>query len=215
MLESKTWEEAEQKSKIFLRQVMGVDIFDEFINKGKIEIKSNNNIYELYHDGRITNKTTNQNYCIIPTRPDYPTYDIIAIKYCWLKYNIGIVEKVANKTNIYGAHAHDPLRYYNAERNARRDGVGYGAFVHYMESQGWSRSCVCIDESNETIATTNTVQRGHTSSIIDIRCPAGSMMTMMGIRQVPNGSDRAIAHSFTLYIKTKMEMILVTIQQYE
>lgn len=46
MLESKTWEEAEQKSKIFLRQVMGVDIFDEFINKGKIEIKSNNNIYE-------------------------------------------------------------------------------------------------------------------------------------------------------------------------
>ena len=197
MLESKIWKEAEKKSKIFLRQVMGVEVFDEFSKKGKIEIKSNDNIYELYYDGRIVNKTTNQNYCIVPTRPDYPTYDIIAIKYCWLKYNTGIVEKVAKKTSIYGPRTYDPIN----GNNARRDGVGYDAFVHYMESTGWSREQICINEKNTTIATVHAAQKGYTSSIIDVRCPTGRNMTMMGIQQVPDGSNRTVAHSFSLYIR--------------
>ena len=43
MLESKIREEAEQKSKVFLREVMGDDVFKEFAKNGKVEI----NVYHI------------------------------------------------------------------------------------------------------------------------------------------------------------------------
>jgi len=39
-LDSVIWKKAEQKAKVFLRQVMGDDVFNKFNKNGKIEIKS-------------------------------------------------------------------------------------------------------------------------------------------------------------------------------
>lgn len=219
--EKSTWMEVKRKSEMFLRQVMGDDTFNIFTKDGKVEIKSGNTVYELYSDGRIRNKKTNESYCVTPTRPDYPIYDIIAIKYCWLKYDVRAIEKVANKSRMYSAR-----RYDNAQGiDGRRDGFGYDAFVHYMESQGWISEYKVINESSDYVTTYDVEgfigdipeDMLYVSTIIDIKCPATQMMTMMGINQAPDnvvnvrspaglittiaGINRAsIGYSFSLHI---------------
>ena len=190
MLESKIWEESEQKAREFLRQVMGDDVFNEFIKEGKIEIQSNNITYELYEDGRVINKTTRQKYCIVPDRSDYPSYDVIAIKFAWIKYGQKTVDKVANKTSI--------------DNLVRRDNTnGYAAFVDYMESRGWRREQLTIDERNTNLVATHSIERGTNGIAIEIRCPAGRNMTMMGTNQVPVDADGTSADTIVLRITDK------------
>lgn len=195
MLESKIWAESEQKAIEFLRQVMGDDVFDEFIKNGKIEIKSNNIIYELYDDGRVVNKTTNQRYCIVPDRSDYPNYDVLAIKFAWLKYGQKTVDKVANKTNIEILG-----RDIDGYRRQHDNTTGYAAFVDYMESNGWRREQLTIDERNTNLVATHPVERETTGTAIEIRCPAGRNITMMGISQVPPGADGMSANTIAVRI---------------
>lgn len=173
-----SFEDAGEKSKKFLKDIVGKEIYDKFIKDGKIEIESGKNVYELYLDGRVINKTANQKYCIVPNRPDYPNYDVVAIKYAWLKYKIKTVEKVANKTVI--------IPSYGPDRS-----IGYDAYVHYMEENGWTREQIIINELNTNLVTTNSVQAGNTGNMAQIRCPAGRMMSFMGITQVPENMDRA------------------------
>ncbi len=195
MLESKICEEPEQKAKEFLRQVMGNDVFNKFINDGKIEIESNNIIYELYDDGRVINKTTKQRYCIVPDRSDYPSYDIIAIKFAWIKYGQKTVDKVANKTNI------DNIVH---GINGRQDNTnGYAAFVDYMESRGWRREQLTIDERYTNLVTTHSLERETTGAVISIRCPAGRNITVMGTNQIPVGADGRSADTIILKIADK------------
>lgn len=200
MLESKIWEEAEQKSKAFLREVMGNDVFDEFIKNGKIDIKSNNVTYELYDDGRVINKTANQRYCIVPDKSDYPDYDVLAIKFAWLKYGQKTVDKVANKTNIeiLGRDTDGYRRHDNT--------TGYAAFVDYMESNGWRREQLTIDEHNTNLIATHSVERETTGAAIEIRCPAGQSITMMGVNQVPQGADGMSANTIALRIADKNDI---------
>lgn len=187
MLESKIWAESELKAKEFLRQVMGDDVFNKFITEGKIEIQSNNITYELYDDGRVINKTTRQSYCIVPDRSDYPSYDIIAIKFAWIKYGQKTVDKVANKTSI--------------DNLGRRDNTtGYAAFVDYMESRGWRREQLTIDKLNTNLVTTHSLERETTGTAISIRCPAGHNITVMGMNQVPVGADGTSADTIILRI---------------
>jgi hypothetical protein len=190
-----SYESAREKSEKFLKDIVGQKIYDKFVKDGKIEIESDKKVYELYLDGRVINKTANQKYCIVPNRPDYPDYDIIAIKYAWLKYGIKTVEKVANKTIII---PHSPYIENHLDRT-----IGYDAFVHYMEENGWFREQKIINESNINFVTTNSVQNGNTGCIAEIRCPSGFQMTVMGTTQVPQGRDIKTAYSLSLRITNK------------
>ncbi len=185
MLESKIWADSELKAKDFLRQVMGDDVFNKFIKERKIEIRSNNIIYELYDDGRVINKNTKQNYCIVPDRSDYPSYDVIAIKFAWIKYRQKTVDKVANKTSIY-----------NRQDNTN----GYAAFIDYMESRGWRREQLTIDERNTNLVATHSLDQENTGTVISIRCPAGHNITVMGMNQIPAGADGTSANTIVLKI---------------
>lgn len=186
-----SYEKAEKKSRTFLRDIMGQELYDNFIRHGKIEIESGGNTYELYESGRVINKTVNQSYCIIPDRSDYPDYDVIAIKYCWLKYGVKTVERVANRTS---------LNTFGTGQTPTRD-IGYAGFIDMMEQRGWRHEQLSIDEYNTNIATTNNVDAGSTQNVIDIRCPAGRSITIMGVQQVPNGVDFRAAHRLVLDIR--------------
>ncbi len=195
-----SYEKAEKKertakavSRVFLRDVMGQELYDKFVKNGKIEIESGGNTYELYENGKVINRTANQSYCIIPDRSDYPDYDVIAIKYCWLKYGVKTVERVANRTRIptFGTgqigrtpelHRQTPVR-------------------DMMEQRGWRRESLCIDENNTNLTTTNEARAGDTQNVIGIRCPSGRSITVMGIEQVPDGIDLMAAHRIILDIR--------------
>lgn len=188
------YEKVKEKSKEFLKDILGQELFNKFINDGKIEIESGDNVYELHESGRVINRNTNQAYCIVPDRPDYPDYDIIAIKFAWLKHGLSTVERVANKTSL------NPLGH-TRNLNDREAGIGYDAFGHHMETQGWIREQLSIDESSTNLVTTNDINVGDTRNVIDIRCPAGRSITIMGVEQVPNGIDPATAHRVILDIR--------------
>lgn len=186
-----SYEKAEKKSRTFLRDMMGQELYDNFIRHGKIEIESGGNTYELYESGKVINKTKNQSYCIVADRSDYPSYDAIAIKYCWLKYGVQTVERVANRTR---------LSTFGTGQTPSRD-IGYAGFIDMMEQRGWRREQLSIDEYNTNLATTNNVDVGGTQNVIDIRCPAGRSMTIMGVQQIPNGIGLTAAHRIALDIR--------------
>lgn len=200
----------EKKSREFLKRIMGDEKFDKFHKEGKIEIHKNSNdkiiVYELYSDGRVINKTKKQHYCIVSNRSDYPTDDMIAIKYAWLIHKNDVVEKIANKS---------PLT------NIIRP--GYNDFVDYMEGRGWRRESITILNNDNTLLNNNTtllnnnantisisnnnyfvytrsINKGTTGSIVDIRCPENMKITIMGTQQVPRGYNYNNAHSLGLYI---------------
>jgi hypothetical protein len=200
MLESKIREEAEQKSKVFLRGVMGDDVFSNFIKNGKIEIKSGNTTYELYDNGNVINTTTNQRYCIVPDRSDYPSYDVIAIKFAWLKYGQKTVDRVANRTSI-DIDRHNANIFQRRQRNV----PGYSEFVDYMESRGWAREQVTIDECNTGLVETHSLERGSTGSVIDIRCPVGNTITFMGINQLPIHLNIDTRSAYTVMLRISDE----------
>lgn len=184
-------EKVEKKSKKFLLDLMGQELYDKFTKDGKIEVESGGNTYELYESGKVINKTANQSYCIVPDRSDYPSYDVIAIKYCWLKYGVKTVERVANRTR---------LDTYRIGQTPARD-IGYAGFIDMMEQRGWRREPLSIDEYNTNLVTTNNVDAGSTQNVIDIRCPAGRSITIMGVQQVPNGIGPTAAHKVVLDIR--------------
>lgn len=188
------YEKAKEKSREFLRDILGQELFNKFTNDRKIEIESNGNTYELDISGRVINKTTRQSYCIMPDRSDYPDYDVVAIKYAWLKYGLSTVERVANRTSLGSLDTH------TRNLNDRETGIGYDAFVHMMESKGWAREQITIDENDTNMVSTHSVPTGYTRDIISIRCPAGRNITVMGTEQVPNGADPRIASRIALNI---------------
>lgn len=173
---------------------MGENVFEEFIKNKKIEIQSNNVIYELYEDGRVINKTTKQRYCIVPDKSNYPDYDVLAIKFAWIKYGPKTVERVANKTSIDNGH------------NRRDNTNGYAAFVDYMESRGWRREQLTIDERNTNLIATHSVERGNAGTVIEIRCPAGHNITMMGTNQVPLDAEGISAYTMILRIANESDV---------
>ena len=199
------YQDAEKKSRKFLKDILGDKLFNKFVEDGKIEVESGNTTYELYDDGRIINKTTNQKYCIVPDRSDYPNYDVIAIKYGWLKYGQRTVERVANRTSLRTSlRPFDIVGPAGIQRGD--DTVGYDAFVHYMESNGWRREQLTLNENHTNIVSTYGVDIGSTGDVVDIRCPAGMTMTMIGVSQLPSEADGRSAHSLALRIANKDDL---------
>lgn len=182
--------QAEKKAKIFLRDVMGRKNYNKFIEEGKIEIKSEGRIYELAIDGTVINKTDNQKYCIIlapgtSDRDDIPLFDLIAIKYSWLKHGTNIVEQTARKTYL---DTSEPI--------GKRERTTYHDFVHYMENHGWRRKQLTIDEYNENIVSIHNVNIGEIGHIIEVKAPAENDITIMGTRQISR--YHRFAHRFAI-----------------
>lgn len=194
-------QKAEEKAKKFLRDVMGRGTYNKFISEGKTEIKSGDCIYELTTDGTVINKTKNQIYCLILSpgthdRDHIPLFDIIAIKFAWLKHRVNIVEKVANKRNI------DYDRYI-VDRFIQRQTVlpveydrGYAGFVRHMETIGWRREQLTLDESHINIVAAYNVGKNTKDSAIVIRAPAGIIITMMGMERVNNSKMLSSGNAF-------------------
>jgi hypothetical protein len=76
---------------------------------------------------------------------------------------------------------------------AKPDYLGY---VDYLESRGWAREQITLDENNTNLVTLFALTQATTGTVLDVRCPAGQKMSMMGTQQVPNGSDARTAHAF-------------------
>jgi len=224
------FEKVEKKSKEFLKTIMGEEKFDKLQKDGKVEIEVDNKskdktVYELYSDGRVINKTKNQSYCIVADRSDYPVNDMVAIKYAWLVHKNDIAEKVANKTNLYTGFTHRaggvaPTVGYGdfirdmEQRGWTRQQVNidtinletvavtpwYGDYVDYLSGRGWHRELLVVDQNNTSLVATSGVGGNTTGTIVDIRCPAGMKMSIMGKQQIPRGADTRVAYSLGLYI---------------
>lgn len=72
----------------------------------------------------------------------------------------------------------------------------YSEFVHEMEEDGWEREQIAVDNTNTNLAATFAVTAGSTGTVIEVTCPPGRVMSMMGAQQVPAGADRGTAHAF-------------------
>ena len=49
----------------------------------------------------------------------------------------------------------------------------YSQYVEHLESMGWRRSQLTLDEKNTRIVTTTGLTVATTGAVIDVRCPAG------------------------------------------
>lgn len=74
----------------------------------------------------------------------------------------------------------------------------YSSYVEYLESLGWRRSQITLDEKNTRIVTTTGLAVATTGAVIDIRCPAGQKMSIMGTQQIVRGADARTAHALRM-----------------
>jgi len=74
----------------------------------------------------------------------------------------------------------------------------YTSYVDYLESLGWRRSQVTLDEQNTRIVATTGLAVAQTGPVIDVRCPAGQKMSVMGTQQIQRGADARTAHALRI-----------------
>lgn len=74
----------------------------------------------------------------------------------------------------------------------------YSSYVEYLESLGWRRSQLTLDEQNTRIVTRTGLAAATTGQVIDVRCPAGQKMSVMGTQQVQRGADARTAHALRI-----------------
>lgn len=74
----------------------------------------------------------------------------------------------------------------------------YTSYVDYLESRGWTREQITLDELNTNLVTLFGLAAGATGTVIDIRSPAGQKISIMGTQQVPRGADARSAHALRI-----------------
>ena len=74
----------------------------------------------------------------------------------------------------------------------------YSSYVDYLESRGWTREQITLDELNTNLVTLFGLAAGATGTVIDIRAPAGQKISMMGTQQVVRGADARTAHALRI-----------------
>ena len=62
----------------------------------------------------------------------------------------------------------------------------YLKYIVYLERHNWTRDSITITESLSNIVTINTLKVGHDGTVIDIKCPAGLIISIPGIDGLPN-----------------------------
>lgn len=76
----------------------------------------------------------------------------------------------------------------------------YTAYCDYLESRGWRREQITLDELNTNLVTLFGLAIGNTGTVIDIRAPAGQKISIMGTQQTPRGADARSAHALRIYL---------------
>lgn len=61
----------------------------------------------------------------------------------------------------------------------------YNRYIEYLESIGWIKEHITLNELEMTMVKTYSVGKFNTGAVIDIRCPAGRKMSIMGEKQIP------------------------------
>lgn len=75
----------------------------------------------------------------------------------------------------------------------------YDEYVQYLESRGWRREQLTLDELNTNIVTTQLVPAAATGTwAIEVRAPAGQKISICGAAQVSAGADARSAHSLRI-----------------
>ena len=74
----------------------------------------------------------------------------------------------------------------------------YTAYCDYLESRGWTREQITLDELNTNLVTLFCLAAGGTGTVIDIRAPAGQKISIMGTQQIPRGADARSAHALRI-----------------
>lgn len=78
----------------------------------------------------------------------------------------------------------------------------YTSYVEYLESRGWRREQITLDELNTNLVTLFGLAVGATGVAIDIRAPAGQKISVMGTQQIPRGADARSAHALRIRMGT-------------
>lgn len=81
----------------------------------------------------------------------------------------------------------------------------YTSYVEYLESRGWSREQLTLDELNTNLVTLFTLPAASTGAVIDIRAPAGQKISIMGTQQIPRGADARSAHSLRIRLANTLD----------
>jgi hypothetical protein len=74
----------------------------------------------------------------------------------------------------------------------------YTAYCDYLESRGWRREQITLDELNTNLVTLFGLAGGNTGTVIDVRSPAGQKISIMGTQQTPRGADARTAHALRI-----------------
>lgn len=78
----------------------------------------------------------------------------------------------------------------------------YTSYVEYLESRGWRREQITLDELNTNLVTLFGLAVGATGVVIDVRAPAGQKISIMGTQQIPRGADARSAHALRIRMGT-------------
>ncbi len=77
----------------------------------------------------------------------------------------------------------------------------YEKYVKNMETKGYIRNQICLDETNKRLVTLSSVNKEcDYGAFIDIRCPSGWIISVYGINQLPKNVDLRMAHSLKVGI---------------
>lgn len=74
----------------------------------------------------------------------------------------------------------------------------YTAYADYLESRGWRREQITLDELNTNLVTLFGLAATNTGTVIDVRAPAGQKISIMGTQQIPRGADARSAHALRI-----------------
>jgi len=74
----------------------------------------------------------------------------------------------------------------------------YTAYCDYLESRGWRREQITLDELNTNLVTLFGLAATNTGTVIDVRAPAGQKISIMGTQQIPRGADARSAHALRI-----------------
>lgn len=85
----------------------------------------------------------------------------------------------------------------------------YDEYIKQMSScKGYIRNEICLDEKNKRIVTLSSLYKGCTGAVIDIRCPSGYKISVMGSHNVPRGVNTNVAHTFQLRLSDSTDNII-------
>jgi hypothetical protein len=76
----------------------------------------------------------------------------------------------------------------------------YLAYCNLLESRGWVREQLTLDELNTNMTNTYPVAATTTAVAVQVTCPAGQKISIMGTQQIPRGADSRTAHALRMRV---------------